>query len=171
MRINLSFPDMTLVKLVNTSSDELIGIKPNDYKFVWFSYKFVKEFSIDIADAINEGKISTYDYDNNIIPFYQSAYEISKLCRDVKKYPNGYLWNKDIGTILLCNIRKYIDGFNLSIDKSKSITDTLHNIFECLNYGMFKECVSECGKYIPNDIITTKYIDELIIKLETADAI
>ena len=53
MRINLSFPDMNLANITNPSkTDTIAGIKPLESKWLWFSFKYIKQYGIETSDAI-----------------------------------------------------------------------------------------------------------------------
>ena len=172
MRINLSFPDMNLANITNPSkTDTIAGIKPLESKWLWFSFKYIKQYGIEIPDALNQGNLLAFDFNGNPIQFYDIASESSRLIRDVKKYPNGYLWNIDIGTLIFCKIRFYIDSLDLSIPEKLQIYNEYNQLFNLLRNGCFKECIHILNTMLHNKHFNRNKIKEICILLETSDAI
>lgn len=172
MRINLSFPDMHLTNIVNNSKTETFaGIKPLSSKWLWFPFKYVKEYKEQIPNAINSGNLLCFDYNGNPLPFYEIACETSRLIRDVNKYPITYLWNIDIGTLLFCKICNHIDSLHLSENDKLKIIDDYNYLFNIIRNGFFKESIEILKRMNHNKIFTEQKINEIIICLESSDAV
>ena len=172
MRINLSFPDMHLTNIVNNSKTETFaGIKPLSSKWIWFSFKYIKEYKEQIPNAINEGNLLCFDYNGNPLQFYDIACETSRLIRDVNKYPIPYLWNIDIGTLLFCKICNHIDSLHLLEKDKLKIIDDYNYLFNMIRNGFFKESIEILKTMNHNKIFTTQKINEIIICLESSDAV
>lgn len=161
---------MRIIALKNTTSDILCGVPIDTLKHVWFNRKFVGEFSYDIVNAINDNKFIVYDYSMNQIPQNIGSTEVSNLIQEIYKEDCPYMWNINIGKIIICKFRLSAANAGVTADTSPAVFNKLALVMQYLLIGMLKEAANALELLDTDELLTAGVKEFYCMLMRTADA-
>lgn len=162
--------DMRVIFIKNTANNVVCGIPSNETKCIWFNYKYVSEYTYDVVNAINDGRLLVYDYHDVQIPSNVGSTEVSNLIQEIYKETCPYMWNINIGKIIICKFRLSAANAGITSDTSPPVFQKLTTVMQYLLIGMLKEAANELESLTTDEIITASVKEFYALLMRTADA-
>lgn len=162
--------DMKVIKIVNPTSNLVAGIKPNGFEYIWFNYKLVSEFKYDIVNAINNNILKVYDYQDSLLESNIGAVEISNLIQEIAREESLYMWNINIGKVIICKFRLSAANAGVTADTSPIVFTKLATVMQYLLIGMLKEAANELDKLPTDELLTPAVKQFYSMLMRTSDA-
>jgi hypothetical protein len=162
--------DMRVIKVVNSTSNTVAGVPSNGFKYVWFNYKYVSEYTYDVVTAINNNTLHVFDYHDVAIPQNIGAVEVSNLIQEIYKEDCPYMWNINIGKIIICKFRLSAANAGVTADTSPAVFSKLEQVMQYLLIGMLKEAANALELLEPDELLTASVKEFYCMLMRTADA-
>lgn len=161
---------MRVIKVVNSTSNIVAGVPSNGFKYVWFNYKYVSEYTYDVVNAINANQLHVYDYHDVAIPQNIGATEVSNLIQEIYKEDCPYMWNINIGKIIICKFRLSAANAGVTADTSPAVFSKLSLVMQYLLIGMLKEAANALELLETDELLTASVKEFYCMLMRTADA-
>lgn len=162
--------DMRVIKVVNQTSNIVAGVPADGYKYVWFNYKYVQEYMYDVVNAINDGRFLVYDYHDVLISSNVGGIEISNLIQEIARESSPYMWNMNIGKIIICKFRLSAANAGITSETSPPVFAKLNTVMQYLLIGMLKEAANALEALQTDEVITASVKEFYALLMRTADA-